>query len=153
MQGSGSSRSRVGCASKVRCPTRGVMRWPVRVARATSQGQPPHTAQKTAPRTQSRRQASTRAPAAKRLPTKRKLLEDVTHSVHRSAQVRKQRSNTRGHEKARARVSALVSPRGSSGALEALVGPITESREAHLRRHSGGLRSCPRCRWYLFGHR
>ena len=49
-------------------------------------------------------------------------------------------------------MSARVSPR-DSGALAAMVGPVTESREARLRRHSGGLRSCPRCRWYGFGHR
>ena len=37
--------------------------------------------------------------------------------------------------------------------LAQVVGPVTESREAHLQRHGGGLRSCPRCRWYLHGHR
>ena len=29
-----------------------------------------------------------------------------------------------------------------------MVGPVTESKEDHLRRHEGGLRSCPRCRFY-----
>ena len=36
--------------------------------------------------------------------------------------------------------------------LAEMVGPVTESREAHLARHGGGWRSCPRCRWYLHGH-
>ena len=31
------------------------------------------------------------------------------------------------------------------------MGPASESRAEHLRRHEGGLRSCPRCRYYLFG--
>ena len=42
-------------------------------------------------------------------------------------------------------------PALSDGDLEALVGPITETKEAHLARHSGGCRSCPRCRWYARG--
>ena len=29
-----------------------------------------------------------------------------------------------------------------------LVGPVTESREVHLRRHQNGWKSCPRCRYY-----
>ena len=45
------------------------------------------------------------------------------------------------------------SPDGKARLAE-LVGPATESREAHLARHGGkGVRSCPRCRWYLHGHR
>ena len=35
--------------------------------------------------------------------------------------------------------------------LRALVGLVTESREAHLKRHGGFLRRCPRCRFYKFG--
>jgi len=31
------------------------------------------------------------------------------------------------------------------------VGPVTETKEQHLKRHSGGLRSCPRCRYYQRG--
>ena len=31
------------------------------------------------------------------------------------------------------------------------VGPVSESREEHLRRHDGGRNDCPRCRFYLFG--
>ena len=31
-----------------------------------------------------------------------------------------------------------------------IVGPASESREEHLRRHGGGIRSCPRCRYYRF---
>ena len=31
------------------------------------------------------------------------------------------------------------------------VGPISETREEHLRRHGGGRRSCPCCRWYIYG--
>ena len=33
-----------------------------------------------------------------------------------------------------------------------MVGPITESRDAHLKRHQGGMKACPRCRWYASGH-
>ena len=33
-----------------------------------------------------------------------------------------------------------------------LMGPITESREAHLKRHGGGRHDCPRCKFYHFGH-
>ena len=35
--------------------------------------------------------------------------------------------------------------------IEDLVGPASETREAHLRRHGGGRRTCPRCRYYLIG--
>ena len=35
--------------------------------------------------------------------------------------------------------------------IEDLVGPVTETREAHLRRHGGGRRTCPRCTYYLHG--
>lgn len=42
-------------------------------------------------------------------------------------------------------------------ALADRVGPITESQEDHVRRHrspSGTpMLSCPRCRWYYFGHK
>ena len=38
-------------------------------------------------------------------------------------------------------------PTGKAGWME-FVGPVTETREEHLRRHGGGLRSCPRCKWY-----
>jgi len=36
-------------------------------------------------------------------------------------------------------------------ALDALVGPCSETREEHLKRHDGGRKTCPRCRYYLFG--
>lgn len=32
--------------------------------------------------------------------------------------------------------------------MRALVGLISETKEAHLRRHGGGLRACPRCHFY-----
>jgi hypothetical protein len=35
----------------------------------------------------------------------------------------------------------------SEHALETLVDPVTESRNQHMIRHGGGLRSCPRCRF------
>ena len=38
-------------------------------------------------------------------------------------------------------------PTGEADWME-FVGPVTETREEHLRRHGGGLRSCPRCKWY-----
>ena len=38
-------------------------------------------------------------------------------------------------------------PTGRSAWME-FVGSVTESREEHLSRHGGGLRSCPRCKWY-----
>ena len=60
-------------------------------------------------------------------------------------------------------VQALAAPQGKSKppkyrepapcnqeALEELVGPITESKEMHLKRHDGGRLSCPRCRFYKF---
>ena len=31
------------------------------------------------------------------------------------------------------------------------LGPASESRELHLKRHDGGRRTCQRCRYYLFG--
>ncbi len=31
------------------------------------------------------------------------------------------------------------------------VGPVSESKEDHLRRHDGGRNDCPRCRFYVFG--
>ena len=31
------------------------------------------------------------------------------------------------------------------------VGPVSESRQEHLRRHDGGRDDCPRCRFYLLG--
>jgi hypothetical protein len=37
--------------------------------------------------------------------------------------------------------------------MEALVGPVTETRKEHELRHGKGMRNCPRCRWYLWGHR
>ena len=41
---------------------------------------------------------------------------------------------------------------GDPDSVTALVGLVSESREDHLKRHSGGIRGCPRCRWYTFGH-
>ena len=38
-----------------------------------------------------------------------------------------------------------------SGPMDALVGPCSETRAQHLQRHQGGRRTCPRCRYYLFG--
>lgn len=38
---------------------------------------------------------------------------------------------------------------GDASDWSTLVGSVTESREEHLDRHGGGLRSCPRCKWYL----
>ena len=32
-----------------------------------------------------------------------------------------------------------------------LVGSVSETREEHLKRHDGGRRTCPRCRFYLHG--
>ena len=32
------------------------------------------------------------------------------------------------------------------------IGSVSESREDHLCRHNGGLRSCPRCKWYRFAN-
>ena len=45
-------------------------------------------------------------------------------------------------------------PRRQSDALESiadLVGPASETREAHLLRHGGGQLTCPRCRYYVHG--
>ena len=47
-------------------------------------------------------------------------------------------------------VSPSTKPTKTSDLLE-MVGPVTETKEDHLERHSGGRRSCPRCRFYLFG--
>ena len=59
-------------------------------------------------------------------------------------------SGTDGPRKARCTPSVE-----SLAGLALVVGPVTELREVHLARHGGGsgLRSCPRCRWYLHGHR
>lgn len=37
--------------------------------------------------------------------------------------------------------------------LENLVGMVSETKEEHLKRHGGGRRTCPRCRFYLHGDR
>jgi hypothetical protein len=37
--------------------------------------------------------------------------------------------------------------------MESLVGPVTETRKEHELRHGTGMRTCPRCRWYEWGHR
>ncbi len=33
-------------------------------------------------------------------------------------------------------------------ATDQVVGSVTETKEQHLQRHDGGLRTCPRCRYY-----
>ena len=40
---------------------------------------------------------------------------------------------------------------GAAENLRVTVGPCTETREEHLKRHDGGRKTCPRCRYYLFG--
>ena len=35
--------------------------------------------------------------------------------------------------------------------MDALVGLCSETRAEHLKRHQGGRKTCPRCRYYLFG--
>ena len=42
-----------------------------------------------------------------------------------------------------------ISQSGEADWME-FIGPVTETREENLRRHGGGLRSCPRCKWYRF---
>ena len=44
-------------------------------------------------------------------------------------------------------------PQQDGGASDwaTFIGSVAESQEEHLKRHGGGLRSCPRCRWYLHG--
>ena len=42
---------------------------------------------------------------------------------------------------------------GPNNTSSELVGLVTETREEHLHRHGGGMRSCPRCRWYKLGPR
>ena len=41
--------------------------------------------------------------------------------------------------------------RADASAVAELVGPASETREAHMSRHDGGLKSCPRCKWYALG--
>ena len=36
----------------------------------------------------------------------------------------------------------------SGDAMGEMLGPVTETKDDHLARHGGGLRSCPRCRYY-----
>ena len=45
----------------------------------------------------------------------------------------------------------LARSRCAPAVQDAAVGSVTEGREAHLARHAGGLRTCPRCRWYKRG--
>ena len=56
-------------------------------------------------------------------------------------------------------VAKLLSPKQDDEAKrkrcvrrqDAVIGTVHESREAHLARHGGGQRTCPRCRWYRRG--
>ena len=56
-------------------------------------------------------------------------------------------------------VAKLLSPKQDGEAKrkrcvrrqDAVTGTVGESREAHLARHGGGQRTCPRCRWYRRG--
>ncbi len=48
-------------------------------------------------------------------------------------------------------LAAASSP--ATDTIEDLVGPVTETKADHLQRHGGGLRSCPRCRWYVHGEK
>ena len=38
-----------------------------------------------------------------------------------------------------------------TSSVEELVGPASETREAHMSRHDGGHKSCPRCTFYTHG--
>ena len=68
--------------------------------------------------------------------------------------VRQKTKNSALHGTARGtRPSRTATSRSDDLDLAALLGPVTESREAHLERHANGDRACPRCRWYMFGHR
>lgn len=40
---------------------------------------------------------------------------------------------------------------GAAVSAASFIGPATETREAHLQRHGGGRKTCPRCRYYLHG--
>ena len=40
---------------------------------------------------------------------------------------------------------------GKAESVEELVGPVLETRAAHLLRHGGGRRTCPRCWYYSRG--
>ena len=51
----------------------------------------------------------------------------------------------------KAPAGAAEGPKRLRASVDETVGPVTESKEAHLRRHNGGLYACPRCRWYMFG--
>ena len=56
------------------------------------------------------------------------------------------KQKTKTHQKQAARES-------HKAAMEEMVGPVTETKEQHLKRHDGGLRARPRCHFYKFGHR
>ena len=45
----------------------------------------------------------------------------------------------------------LRRPRRAPTVQDAAVGSVRESREDHIARHGGGLRTCPRCRWHTRG--
>ena len=44
--------------------------------------------------------------------------------------------------------ASSVRPRPQHQAIDQVVGRVTETKEQHLQRHDGGLRTCPRCRYY-----
>ena len=53
--------------------------------------------------------------------------------------------------KSQAKRSGQKRQMAGTSSVEELVGPASETREAHMSRHDGGQKSCPRCTFYTHG--
>ena len=60
-------------------------------------------------------------------------------------------SRSAGRSQGQGPQARLARSRRAPTVQDATVGSVRESREDHLARHGGGLRTCPRCRWHARG--
>jgi len=58
---------------------------------------------------------------------------------------------SRGARSTSRREAGQATPTRKRQSQDAVVGSIAQSRAEHLAKHAGGLRTCPRCRWYHRG--
>ena len=120
-------------AAPAACQSAMVMKWSIRMAE--------HITQKPQPRSSMPGRDPAAASVMKRPSARKRTMPNLPGAT-------RERIGSNGRRKARCLPSV-----DTLAGLALLVGPVTESREAHLARHGGGMRSCPRCRWYLHGQR
>ena len=90
-----------------------------------------------------------RCPASTSTPPKNVTRRGGSSLLRRAVRLGRQvaESKKQTHQKQAARES-------HKAAMEEMVGPVTETKEQHLKRHDGGFRACARCHYYYkFGHR